>query len=335
MVGRTQRRQALILLTHSDAARELYYGARALAELQALGDVRLNETGAPLAGESLVAAARGVRIIVADRAIPAPAELFAALPDLVAFCRGAVDIRTVDVAAATAAGVLVTRASPGFVPAVCELIVGLAIDLCRGVTASVVSYRAGAQPPVRMGRQIAGSAVGIIGHGAIGRELARLMQALGATVIIADPYAKDVETVPLATLLAQSDIVVCLAVANAETANLMDAAAFAAMRPGALFINASRGELVDEAALADALDRGHLAGAALDVGRAPDQMPSSGLAQRPDVLATPHIGGLTRPAADHQALETVRQVAAILAGTVPDGAVNATPGSPLSSLRGA
>ncbi len=330
MAGRSQRRETLILLTHTDEARALYYGERALTELQALGDVRLNETGAPLSGESLIAAARGVRIIVADRAVPAPAELFAALPDLVAFCRGAVDIRTVDVAAATAAGVLITRASPGFVSAVCELIVGLAIDLCRGVTTSVVSYRAGTQPPVRMGRQIAGSAVGIIGYGAIGRELARLMQALGAEIIIADPYATDVETVPLATLLAHSDLVVCLAVANAETVNLMDATAFATMRQGALFINASRGELVDEAALAHALDRGHLAGAALDVGRAPDQMPSPDLAQRPDVLATPHVGGLTRPAADHQALETVRQVAAILAGTVPDGAVNAPPGRTVS-----
>lgn len=296
-----------------------------MAELQALGPVELNRTGKPLVGESLIAAARGARIIVADRAVPAPAALFATLPELVAFCRGAVDIRTVDVAAATAAGVLVTRASPGFVSAVCELIIGLAIDLCRGVSNSVASYRAGVQPPVRMGRQIAGSTVGIIGHGAIGRELVRLMQALGATVLVSDPYARDVETVPLAVLLAQSDLVVCLAVANAETADLMNADAFAVMRPGSLFINASRGELVDEAALADALDRRHLAGAALDVGRAPDQMPSARLAQRPDVLATPHIGGLTRAAADHQALETVRQVASILSGTVPEGAVNATP----------
>ena len=322
MVGQFGRGKALILLTHTDEARAFYYGDRALAGLQALGAVRLNETGAPLAGEALIEAARGARIIVADRAVPAPAGLFAALPGLVAFCRGAVDIRTVDVEAASAAGVLVTRASPGFVAAVCELIVGLAIDLGRGVSDAVAAHRAGVRPPVRMGRQIAGSTVGIIGYGAIGRELARIMTALGAAVLVADPYAKGVETVGLPVLLERSDLVVCLAVANAETANLMDAAAFARMRRGALFINASRGELVDEAALADALDRGHLGGAALDVGRDADQMPSLWLARRPDVLATPHIGGLTRPAAEHQALETVRQVAAILAGRVPEGAVN-------------
>ena len=81
------------------------------------------------------------------------------------------------------------------------------------------------------------------------------------------------------------------------------------MKPGAFFINASRGDLVDEAALLHALDSGHLAGCALDVGRAPDQMPSPALAAHPRVIATPHIGGLTPPAVEHQALETVAQLA--------------------------
>lgn len=314
----------MILLTHPPAARELYYGPRALAALQALGPVRLNQ-GGPLAGAGLVAAADGCRVIVADRAVPAPAELFQALPDLVGFVRNAVDIRTVDVPAASAAGVLVTQASPGFVPAVAELILGTMVDLCRGVSGAVAEYRAGRQPPVRMGRQIAGSTVGVIGYGSIGRRLVRLLLALEATVLVADPFATvDAgEHVPMQALLARSDIVVCLAVANPGTANLMDRAAFAAMRPGALFINASRGELVDDAALAEALDRGHLAGAALDVGRAADQMPVPALAARADVIATPHIGGLTREAAEHQAMETVRQAEAVLRGEAPPGSVNA------------
>ena len=82
-------------------------------------------------------------------------------------------------------------------------------------------------------------------------------------------------------LLAQSDFVVCLAIANAETANLMNAAAFAAMKPSAFFINLSRGELVDESALAAALDARQFAGAALDVGRAADQKPMLTLAGAP------------------------------------------------------
>jgi D-3-phosphoglycerate dehydrogenase len=146
-------------------------------------------------------------------------------------------------------------------------------------------------------------------------------------VLVTDPFA-DVETtlarqVVLSVLLEQSDFVVCLAAATEETENLMDATAFGQIKPGAYFINAARGNLVDEVALAAALDSGRLAGAAVDVGRAPDQMPSPRLAARPDVIATPHIGGLTRQAAEHQAMETTRQVADILVGRLPAGAANA------------
>ncbi|MEJ1977036.1 MAG: NAD(P)-dependent oxidoreductase [Acetobacteraceae bacterium] len=87
------------------------------------------------------------------------------------------------------------------------------------------------------------------------------------------------------------------------------------MRRGAFFINLSRGSLVDEAALERALDLGRLGGAAMDVGSAPDEMPPPRLAVRPDVLATPHIGGLTQEAVEHQAFDSVRQVAEIM----PDG----------------
>lgn len=314
----------MILLTHPPKARALYYGDRALGALRALGPVRLNENG-PLLGDALVQAAAGCDVIVADRAVPAPAAVFRRLPGLVAFVRNAVDIRTVDVGAASEAGVLVTQASPGFVAAVAELVVGLMVDLCRGVSGAAGEYRVGRQPPVRLGRQIAGSTVGIVGYGAIGRRLARVRGALDATVLVHDPYAETdgPEQLALAPLLARAEIVVCLAVATPETAGLFGLGAFAAMQPGALFINASRGELVDDAALMNALDRGHLAGAALDVGRAADQMPTLALAGRPDVIATPHIGGLTREAADHQAMETVSQVATILRGEVPPGAVNA------------
>jgi D-3-phosphoglycerate dehydrogenase len=94
------------------------------------------------------------------------------------------------------------------------------------------------------------------------------------------------------------------------------------MRRGAFFINLSRGGLVDEAALRDTLDAGHLGGAALDVGRAQDQKPSMMLSGRPDVIATPHIAGLTPEAAEHQAFDTVRQVEALAQGRMPDGALN-------------
>jgi D-3-phosphoglycerate dehydrogenase len=126
--------------------------------------------------------------------------------------------------------------------------------------------------------------------------------------------------------------VVCLAIANQQTENLMNDAAFGRMKGGASFVNVSRGNLVDEAALARALDSGRLHGAALDVGRAPDQMPTPALAARADVIATPHVGGLTPQAIEHQALETVAQVGEIVKGRAPKGAANTERATRLARL---
>ena len=317
-----------VFLTHSPDMFANFYGDRALAALRAHADVRLNTTGTVLdTPEALVRAAGDAQVLVADRATPIAAAVFPAMPHLFAACRVAVDISTIDVPAASAAGVLVTRATPGFVTAVTELALGMLVDLARGVSTAVATYRAGHAPSLARGRQLHGATLGIVGFGVIGQRLADLALAFGMRVIVADPYQRQprdgIRHTTLPDLLAEADYVVCLALSTPETANLFDAAAFAAMRRGACFINLSRGELVDEAALAAALDAGHLAGAAMDVGRAPDQRPSPALAGRADVIATPHIGGLTREAAEHQAFDTVRQVADLAAGTLPHGAVNA------------
>jgi len=95
----------------------------------------------------------------------------------------------------------------------------------------------------------------------------------------------------------------------------------------------SRGNLVDEQALERALDAGRIAGCAMDVGRAPDQMPTPRLARHPKVIATPHAAGLTQPAIEHQSLETVAQVAEILQGRAPRGAVNADRATRLARLK--
>ncbi len=316
-----------IFLTHTPHMLANYYGDRALAALRRLGDVRLNETGRVLDDPlTLARAVADAAVVVADRQTPAPAAFFDAMPGLRAICRVAVDIRNIDVDAASRHGILVTRASPGFVNSVAELAIGMMVDLGRGVSDAVLAYRAGLAPAVRTGRQLHGATVGIIGYGAIGRRLAELAQVMGMAVLVADPHQPNVapglRLVALPDLLASADFVVCLAVATEATENLMDAAAFARMRPDAFFVNLSRGNLVDEAALEATLASGRIAGAAMDVGRAPDQMPSPHLAARADVIATPHVGGLTPQAAEHQAFDTVRQVGDIIAGRLPDGAVN-------------
>jgi D-3-phosphoglycerate dehydrogenase len=318
---------AKILLTHTPQARRQYYGERSLNGLQALAQVILHEAGDALDAAGLIEAARDVDIIVADRLTEGPAEIFPQLPRLRAFVRCAVDIRNIDVEAASTAGVLVTRAGPGFVPSVAELAIGFLVDLSRGISRTAADYHSARMPEVMMGRQLAGSVLGIIGYGSIGRYLAEIAKALGMEILVADPYAtvtaQGIRQVPLEDLLQRSDYVVCLAVANAATENLIGQAALARMRPHAFFINLSRGNLVDEAALALALRENRIAGAAMDVGRARDQMPTPDLARLPNVIATPHIGGLTPPAIESQSLETVHQVEAIIAGKAPVGAVNA------------
>jgi D-3-phosphoglycerate dehydrogenase len=315
-----------VLLTPTPDFRRQYYGERALNGLQTVADVKLHEGADALDAAGLVAAAQDVDIIVTDRVTEGRGEIFRKLPKLRAMVRCAVDIRNIDVAAASAVGVLVTRASPGFVPAVAELAIGFMVDLSRGVSRATADYHAGNQPEVVMGRQLSGSRIGIIGYGSIGRYLAPLAKALGMEVLVADPFAKiddpDIKHLPLDDLLGRADYVVCLAIANEQTENLIGAAALARMQRHAFFINLSRGNLVDEAALAAALRENRIAGAAMDVGRAPDQMPMPELAKLPNVIATPHIGGLTPQAIEHQALETVRQVAAIIKGETPTGAVN-------------
>lgn len=325
-----------ILLTSPRSARVLYYPDEALAGLRALGEVRLNDNDTPWDAAGLVAAAKDCDVIVSDRQTPGPAPVFDGLPGLKAFVRCAVDIRNVDVPAATRNGVLVTHASPGFIASVAELVIGFMIDLGRGIGGATATYHRGGTPPAVMGRQLKGSTLGVMGYGAIGRHLADLGVAFGMRVLVADPYAKvdkpGLEHVELAKLLAESDFVVCLVVANEQTENLVNADAFARMKKSTFFINVSRGGLMDEAALEIALKTGRIAGAAMDVGRAHDQMPSPGLASLPNMIATPHIGGLTPQAAAHQALETVRQVAAIVKGTAPVGAVNAEKATRLKAL---
>ena len=316
-----------VFLTHTPEMRGGYYPDNALAALRQVAQVTLHTGDVPLSGAALARAAAGCHCIVADRATAGTAETFAQAPDLLAFLRVAVDISTIDVPAASAAGVLVTQATPGFVDSVAELAIGMMIDLARGVSPLAGAYHAGNPPASRMGTQLSGKTLGLIGWGRIAQRIAPIAQAFRMRVLAHDPHnppqQPGVQAAPLEQVLAEADFLLPLAVSIPETRHIVNASAFAAMKPGAFLVNLSRGELVDEAALAAALDQGRLRGAAMDVGSAPDQRPDPALAARPNVVATPHIGGLTPEAAEHQAMDTVRQVAALARGEMPPGAVNA------------
>jgi D-3-phosphoglycerate dehydrogenase len=313
-----------VFLTHNSEDLDAYYG-RSLAALSALVEVVRNPLDRDLSTAELIEAAEGCEIIVAHRSTPGEPALFDSSPDLFAVLRTAVDISTIDVHAASANGILIARADKSFVASTAELALGLALALARQIGASTVDYQHGTEPPQRPGFQLAGKTGGVIGFGSIGQYLANALRALGLRVVVHDPLtpADGFRQVDLATLLAESDLVFPLAASTPATANLIDTAALASMRRGALLINVSRGELLDEQAVAAALDSGQLGGLAMDVGRAPDQRPSAELAGRPGVVATPHLGGLTPENADAQAASSVEQVEAMMSGTMPPRAVNA------------
>src|SRR5690349_9874495 len=186
---------------------ENYYGPRALADLRKLGEVRTNISGKVLDAKSLAEAAKGCEIIVSDRQTPGPTAFFPLAPDCCAFLRVAVDIRNIDVDAASAQGILVTRATPGFMASVSEMTIGMMIDLARKITDQTIDYRNGLDPEPRMGRQLRGATVGIMGYGAIAHHLAPICLALGMDVMVSDPFVKPedfrLRHVPLDTLLAE------------------------------------------------------------------------------------------------------------------------------------
>ena len=312
-------------VTHHREDREAYYG-RALPALRVVAEVVLNPLDRDLTTDELIEHAAGCQVVIAHRSTPGESRLFDEHPDLLAFLRTAVDISTVDVDAASRNGVLIAHADKSFVPSTAELALALMLDLARNVSESTVDYRNGAQPPQRPGFQLRGKTAGMIGYGAIARYLAPAMAALGVEVLVCDPYADATtdgfDQVDLDELLSRADIVLPLAASTPETGNLIDADALARMKPGALLVNVSRGELLDEVAVTAALDSGRLGGLAMDVGRAPDQRPTPALAARPGVVATPHLGGLTPENADAQAMSSVDQVRAIVARELPERSVN-------------
>ena len=322
-----------VILTHKPEDLAAYYG-RALPLLREIAEVVRNSEHHDLTTPELIDAADGCDVIVAHRSTPGDAAVFEQLPGLLAFLRCAVDTSTIDVAAASANGVLVARAAKSFIASTAELALGLLLAVERNIATSTADYTSGRSPVQRPGRQLRDRTAGILGYGSIGSYLADLLLAIGMRVLVHDPFVEDggvagVTFVDRGELLETSDVVFPLAPGEPATEGLIGAAELARMKPGATLVNVSRGELLDEEAVAEALRSGHLGGLGLDVGRASDQRPSPELASMPGVVATPHLGGLTPQNADAQAASSVEQVAAIIAGEIPPRSLNADDASRL------
>jgi len=233
------------------------------------------------------------------------AALLSRAPKLRVVGRLGVGLDNIDVAGCEARGIDVIPATGANALAVAEYVVCTVMMLLRGAYQSSAEVAAGKWPRSALGegRETAGKTLGVVGFGGIGRRVAKLAQGLGMKVLATDPaIAADapvwresgVAYRGLDDLLVESDAVTLHVPLAPETQHLLSAGRMARMKRGAVLINTARGGVIDEAALADALAGGHLAGAALDVFEAEPLPAGSPLAGAPNLVLTPHIAGVTR-----------------------------------------
>ncbi len=255
--------------------------------------------------EQLIRRLDGMDVLVVQGAPVSDAVLAAAPLRLVCVARGGPV--NVDLAAASALGIPVATSPGKNAVAVAELTLGLVVLLERRIAGSMRSNDAGGDYAVDnyegarwFGHNLEGRTLGLVGYGQVGSRVATRALAFGMRVLVFDPFldprsieSPGVTLVDLPTLLASSDTVSLHARLTAENRGLFDAAAFAAMRPGAMFINTARAELIDEDALIAALASGHIGGAALDLARPTPAGAPRPLLDHPNVVILNHIGGST------------------------------------------
>jgi len=255
------------------------------------------------------AAARGIDALVVGLQ-PVDRALIDAAPRLRYVLRMGTGVDNVDLAAAGERGVRVANLAGMNADAVAEYAFALLLAAAKRVPEADASVRAG-QWRRFTGRHLGGRTLGLVGFGDIGRAMVPMAQGFGMDVLVhrrtPDPEADaryGVRTVPLDDLLAGSDFVSLHAPLTEQTKNLIGARELALMRPGAVFVNTARGELVDEAALAAALARGHLGACGLDVFAA-EPPGASPLLDLPRVVVSPHNGAYSDQAVDAMAAAAV------------------------------
>ena len=289
-----------------------------LAALRAFEDVEVDAPGS-LSREAFLAGLPGHDALIVRSGTRVDAEALDRAPGLKVVGRAGVGLDNVDVEAATERGILVMNTPGANATATAEHVWALLLALCRRLPAADASVRRGEWERGRFtGIQLAGRTLGVVGLGRVGRLVAARGRGFGMTVLGYDPYLSveaaaelGVEPVELDGLLAGSDVVTLHAPLTDETRALIDAAALARVRPGALLVNAARGGLVDEAAVAAALADGRLGGAAFDVYAA-EPPAGSPLLEAPNVVLTPHIAASTFEAQRDVSVQIAEQVVAAL-----------------------
>ncbi|HEY4421939.1 MAG TPA: 2-hydroxyacid dehydrogenase [Pseudonocardia sp.] len=277
--------------------------------------------------EELTAALQGVRVCLTQMA-PLTRRILAACPDLELFAVSRGGPVNANLAAATEHGVAVTFAPGRNATSTAEYAVGLVLAAIRRIPQSHLGvvdgrWESSLYAYEETGLELEGATVGLVGAGAVGSRVARILLAFGADVLVADPYADPttlppgVRLVELDELVTTSQVVSLHARVTDETRGLMNAARIAAMPAGSVLVNCARGALVDHTALAAALTDGHLFAAGLDVFDVEPLPPDHPLRQAPHVVMTPHLAGASRAVAERASRMVAAEAGRWLRGQPP------------------
>ena len=301
----------------------------AQSTVEALGDqVEVRWVDGP-DREKLLAAVADADALLVRSATTVDAEVLAAAPKLKIVARAGVGLDNVDVDAATARGVLVVNAPTSNIHSAAEHALALLLAAARQIPAADATLREHTwKRSAFSGTEIFGKTVGVVGLGRIGQLVAQRLAAFGAHITAYDPYVSHaraaqlgIELLTLDELLGRADFISVHLPKTKETAGLIGKEALAKTKPGVIIVNAARGGLIDEAALADAINNGHVRGAGLDVFST-EPCTDSPLFELPQVVVTPHLGASTAEAQDRAGTDVAASVKLALAGEFVPDAVN-------------
>jgi len=286
-----------------------------------------------LKGDELIAALQASDAVICRSQPQLTAEVLAVPGKLRAIARAGVGVDNIDVPAATRQGIVVMNTPSGNTVSAAEHTIALMMALARQIPAADAKMKAGGWDRTKfVGMQLTGKTLGVVGLGRIGQEVAKRAVGLGMTILGYDPFvsvAKAAElgiiaTTTLEALLPQVDVLTLHIPMTAETKNLIGAKELAAMKKTARVLNVARGGIIDEAALAEALTAGTIAGAAIDVFAVEPTPADNPLRTAPNCVVTPHLGASTLEAQENVAIEAAQLIADFLLKGVVLNAVNMT-----------
>ena len=288
----------------------------------------------------LLAALPEAEAVLIRSATKMDAEAIAAAKSLKVIARAGVGLDNVDVPAATKAGVMVVNAPTSNITSAAELAVGLMLAAARNIAPANQALKGGAwKRSMYGGVELLDKKVGIVGFGRIGQLVAERLKGFGMEILAYDPYvsaqkagALGARLVTLDELLAESDFISIHLPKTAETLGLIGTEALAKAKPGVIIVNAARGGIIDEAALADAIASGHIGGAGLDVFAA-EPTTESPLFDHEKVVVTPHLGASTEEAQETAGISVAKSVRLALAGDIVPDAVNVAGGVIAEEVR--